>query len=79
VTLHFALGSLWTPLPGMLVVIVLATGTDLEDATLQRELAGYAEFAVCVRYKWIPGKVARPHIDGIQRRNVDLQRARSST
>jgi hypothetical protein len=55
VTLHFALGSLWTPLPGMLVAIVLATRTHLEDATLQRELPGYAEFAVCERYKWIPG------------------------
>jgi hypothetical protein len=46
---HFALGSLWAPLPAMLVVIMLAIRTDLEDATLQRELPGYAV------HKWIPG------------------------
>jgi hypothetical protein len=27
----------------------------LDDGRLQRELPGYAEFAVCARYKWIPG------------------------
>jgi hypothetical protein len=77
-TLHFALGSLWTRCLACWLSSC-SRGTDLEDATLQHELAGYAEFAVCVRHKWIPGKVARTHIDGIQRRNVDLQRAHSST
>jgi protein-S-isoprenylcysteine O-methyltransferase Ste14 len=50
-----ALGSLWALLPAVLVVVVLAIRTRLEDATLQRELPGYAEFAARVRYKWIPG------------------------
>jgi protein-S-isoprenylcysteine O-methyltransferase Ste14 len=50
-----ALGSLWALLPVALVVVVLAIRTNLEDATLQRELPGYAEFAARVRYKWIPG------------------------
>jgi len=50
-----ALGSLWALLPAALVVVVLTIRTNLEDATLQRELPGYAEFAARVRYKWIPG------------------------
>jgi len=50
-----ALGSLRAILPAVLVVIVLAIRTNLEDATLQRELPGYAEFAARVRCKWIPG------------------------
>jgi protein-S-isoprenylcysteine O-methyltransferase Ste14 len=50
-----SLGSLWALLPAVLVVVVLAIRTNLEDTTLQRELPGYAEFATRVRYKWIPG------------------------
>jgi hypothetical protein len=43
-------GSLWALLP-----CHRARDPDLQDATLQRELPGYADFAVCVGYKWIPG------------------------
>jgi protein-S-isoprenylcysteine O-methyltransferase Ste14 len=50
-----ALGSLWALLPATLFGVVLVIRTDLEDATLQRELPGYAEFAARVRSKWIPG------------------------
>jgi protein-S-isoprenylcysteine O-methyltransferase Ste14 len=50
-----ALGSWWALAPAALFVAVLAIRTALEDATLQRELPGYAEFAARVRYKWIPG------------------------
>jgi protein-S-isoprenylcysteine O-methyltransferase Ste14 len=50
-----ALGSLWALAPAALVVIALVIRTRLEDATLQRELPGYAEYAARVRYKWIPG------------------------
>lgn len=50
-----ALGSFWALLPAALFVAVLAIRTNLEDATLQRELPGYAEFAARVRYKWVPG------------------------
>jgi protein-S-isoprenylcysteine O-methyltransferase Ste14 len=49
-----ALGSLWALLPAALFAVVLVIRTSLEDATLQRELPGYAEFAARVRFKWIP-------------------------
>ena len=49
-----ALGSLWALLPAALFAVVLVIRTNLEDATLQRELPGYAEFALRVRFKWIP-------------------------
>lgn len=51
----WALGSLWALVPAAIVVLVLIIRTNLEDATLQRELPGYAEFAARTRYKWIPG------------------------
>jgi len=50
-----ALGSLWAMVPAALVVVVLVIRTNLEDATLQRELPGYAGYAARVRCKWIPG------------------------
>jgi protein-S-isoprenylcysteine O-methyltransferase Ste14 len=50
-----ALGSCWAVVPAALVTAVLAIRTRLEDATLQRELPGYAAYAARVRYKWIPG------------------------
>jgi len=50
-----ALGSLWALLPAIVVIGVLALRTTLEDATLQRELPGYAAFVQRTRYKWIPG------------------------
>jgi protein-S-isoprenylcysteine O-methyltransferase Ste14 len=53
--LALALGSLIALLPAALVVVVLVIRTGLEDATLQRELPGYAVYAARVRYKWIPG------------------------
>ena len=53
--LALALGSVLALLPAALVVIMLAIRTILEDATLQRELPGYAAYATRVRYKWIPG------------------------
>ena len=50
-----ALGSLWALLPAALFGVVLVIRTNLEDATLQRELLGYAGYAARVRSKWIPG------------------------
>ena len=50
-----ALGSLWAVLPAAVVTALLVVRTNLEDATLQRELPGYAEFATKTRYKWIRG------------------------
>jgi protein-S-isoprenylcysteine O-methyltransferase Ste14 len=49
------LGSLWALLPALSVAVVLAIRTFLEDATLKHELAGYGEYALRTRYKWIPG------------------------
>jgi protein-S-isoprenylcysteine O-methyltransferase Ste14 len=53
--LALALGSWWALLPATLVAALFAVRTRLEDATLQRELPGDAEFAARVRYRWIPG------------------------
>ena len=55
VGIALALGSLWALVPAALLGVVLVIRTNLEDATLQRELPGYAEFAVRVRDKWVPG------------------------
>jgi protein-S-isoprenylcysteine O-methyltransferase Ste14 len=55
VGIALALGSLWALLPAALVGIVLIIRTNLEDATLQRELPGYAEYAARVRSKWVSG------------------------
>ena len=50
-----ALGSWWAVVPAALVIVTLLVRTALEDATLQRDLPGYAEFAARTRYRWIPG------------------------
>ena len=55
VGIALALGSLWALLPAALFGVVLVIRTNLEDATLQRELLGYAGYAARVRSKWIPG------------------------
>jgi len=55
VGIAWSLGSWWALLPAVVVIAVLALRTNLEDATLQRELPGYAEFARNTRFKWIPG------------------------
>ena len=38
------LGTLWAYVPALLTVAVLVVRTALEDRTLIRELAGYAEY-----------------------------------
>lgn len=50
-----ALGSLWALLPAGLASALLVLRTAWEDATLQRELPGYREFATRTRYRLIPG------------------------
>ncbi len=49
------LDSRWAFLPVVFLVIVLVIRTDLEDKTLQDELAGYREYAGRVRYRLLPG------------------------
>jgi protein-S-isoprenylcysteine O-methyltransferase Ste14 len=49
------LGSAWALIPGVLTDAAILVRTALEDATLQRELEGYSEYARRVRFRLIPG------------------------
>lgn len=49
------LGSVWTLVPTGLVAALFVVRTRLEDATLQRELPGYAEYAARTRFRLVPG------------------------
>jgi protein-S-isoprenylcysteine O-methyltransferase Ste14 len=49
-----ALGSLWALIPGSLFALLLAVRTELEDRTLQEELAGYTDYTLRVRHRLIP-------------------------
>jgi len=49
------LGSKWAFAPAGLAVVFLILRTALEDATLRKKLAGYAEYAAKVRYRLVPG------------------------
>ena len=49
-----ALGSWWAMLPLGAFVFMLLRRTALEDRFLQRELAGYTEYAQRVRYRLVP-------------------------
>lgn len=48
------LGSLWSILPIVLLIVLFLTRTYLEDKTLQNELKGYPEYAAKTRYRIIP-------------------------
>jgi len=48
-------GSLWSYLPLSVMAATLVVRTALEDRTLQRELAGYADYAGKTRYRLFPG------------------------
>lgn len=54
VGMALSLGSAWALVPAGVLTGVLVVRTILEDATLQRELAGYADYAQRVRFRWIP-------------------------
>ena len=49
------LGSWWAFVPSVLSIAGLVTRTALEDRTLHKELAGYAEYARRVRFRLVPG------------------------
>lgn len=49
-----ALGTLWGLIFSGITGILLIIRTALEDTTLKRELAGYAEYAEKVKYRLIP-------------------------
>ena len=49
------LDSLWAFVPALLVLVFTIIRTALEDATLQKELPGYKEYAQKTRYRLFPG------------------------
>jgi len=49
------LGSLWALIPAGLMAMLVVVRTALEDATLKRELAGYAAYACQVKHRLVPG------------------------
>ncbi|NPV69205.1 MAG: isoprenylcysteine carboxylmethyltransferase family protein [Firmicutes bacterium] len=49
------LGSAWAFVPAGATVLLTVLRTALEDATLQRELDGYKDYAARVRYRLLPG------------------------
>lgn len=55
VGLPLLLGSWWALVPSLLTAGLLFVRTALEDATLQRELDGYGDYAQRVRYRLVPG------------------------
>jgi protein-S-isoprenylcysteine O-methyltransferase Ste14 len=48
------LGSAWTFVPAVLVALLFAVRTHLEDATLRRELEGYEAYARRTRFRLVP-------------------------
>jgi len=50
-----SLGSFYTLIPAVIIMILFFFRTALEDKTLQEELPGYAEYAQKVRYRLLPG------------------------
>lgn len=55
VAIAFILGSLYAVIPAILVAVLFAIRTYLEDLTLQKELPGYAQYAQEVPYRLFPG------------------------
>ncbi len=49
------LGSYWGLVPMALTILLMFWRTQLEDATLKKELPGYEEYSRKVRHKIIPG------------------------
>jgi protein-S-isoprenylcysteine O-methyltransferase Ste14 len=49
------LSSWWALIPGVISALLVIVRTALEDRTLQAELPGYAEYALHVRYRLVPG------------------------
>ena len=54
-TLPLLLGSWWALITGAISVGLYILRAAIEDRTLQRELAGYPEYAHRVRYRLLPG------------------------
>jgi protein-S-isoprenylcysteine O-methyltransferase Ste14 len=54
VTIGVILGSWWASIPQVMAAMMLVWRTAREDATLQAELPGYAEFTKQTRYRLLP-------------------------
>jgi len=54
-SIAIGLNSLWALIPAGLYSILLITRTILEDATLHKELPGYADYSSRVKYRLLPG------------------------
>ena len=50
-----ALNSLLAIIPAVILLVVIAYRTAIEDRMLHGELAGYADYAVKVPFRLIPG------------------------
>ncbi len=50
-----SLGSFYSFIPAILIIILFIIRTSLEDKTLLEELPGYKEYAQKVRYRLLPG------------------------
>jgi protein-S-isoprenylcysteine O-methyltransferase Ste14 len=48
-------GSLYALIPGGIAAVILIIRTLLEDNTLKKELTGYADYALKVRFRLFPG------------------------
>jgi hypothetical protein len=55
IALPISLGSTWALLPAFIGAASFIMRTKLEDDVLQARLDRYPEYAVCVRYRLIPG------------------------
>lgn len=49
------LGSAWSIVPAVAQIVCFVIRTALEDATLRRDLPGYAEYAAHTRFRLLPG------------------------
>lgn len=49
------LDAIWAFIPVVLITALLVVRTNLEDRTLQEELAGYKDYTGQVRYRLLPG------------------------
>jgi protein-S-isoprenylcysteine O-methyltransferase Ste14 len=54
ISMPVALGSVWGLIPAGAAVVLIIVRTYLEDRTLKKELAGYAEYAQRVKFRLLP-------------------------
>jgi protein-S-isoprenylcysteine O-methyltransferase Ste14 len=54
ITLPIALGSIFSLIPALIMIILVLYRTAYEDKILQKELDGYAEYAQRVKYRLVP-------------------------